>query len=295
LNYSIYRFVACVDRIKVEVTFGKQTNFHTVQRVLHEALRIPQGRNIYVEAQDAAAGGSASRYRFVLQAPKSWRVVADVLDGLHAWCQFAAPPRVVGVEVALDGYCRQPGLRGGLVDLAAHFYSGLVEVASDNRRFSGLKGTVQGVYNQGQLRRMFDAGRTLNIGNDGEPWTQRIYIKSTDEGGRVNLPVNEYRARIENTYQGNALPASALNEWQGFKFERLSKHYRFMKPVEAASPVMVVAMNGMPQIGERRRRRRVVDGKVIGSRVTSPNTAADTALNSRAYDALRELSRKWSA
>jgi len=283
-----------VDWIKIEVAFDRQTNFQTVQRILHEALR-QQGRNIFVEAQDSAAGGSAARYHFVLQAPKSWRVVADALDGLRAWCPFAATPRVVGIEVALDGYCRQPGFRRELVELASHFYTGLVEVASDNRRFSGLKGTVRGVYDQSQLRRMFDAGRTLNIGNNGEPWTQRIYIKATDESGRVNLPVNEHRARIENTYQGDALPVSAVDEWRGYKFERFSKHYRFRKLPDAESPVMAVVMNGLPQIGERRRRRRVVDGKVIGSRVTSPNTAADTTLNSRAYEALRELSRKWSA
>lgn len=284
-----------MDWIKIEVTFDKRTNFQTVQRALRDARCIPQGRNIYVEAQSATESGAASRFHIVLQAPKSWRVVADALDGLRAWCPFAVTPRVVGIEVALDGYCRQPGLRGELVELASHFYTGLVEVASDNRRFSGLKGTVRGVYDQSQLRRMFDEGRTLNIGNDGEPWTQRIYIKATDDGGRVKLPVCEHRARIENTYQGDALPESALDEWQGYKFERLSKHYRFMRLAETESPVMAVVMNGMPQIGERRRRRRVVDGKVIGSRVTSPNTVADNALNSRAYDALRELSRKWSA
>ncbi len=89
LDYSNYKFVACVDWIAIEVKFQNATNFTTVQTLLRNILGLGK-RNLFVKALCAGAGGAATDYRFSIQNPKRWSQVHAVLEQLNAKKPFSA-------------------------------------------------------------------------------------------------------------------------------------------------------------------------------------------------------------
>jgi hypothetical protein len=296
LDYSKYRFTACVDWISLNITFESKTNFMAVQRALSYILNTDAERKMFVKPICAGEGGASTHFEFSLQAPEKWSDVQLVLDQLNKWKRFAADPSVIGIEIAVDAYNRAEYNHTELVRLAEHYCVYLARPASNNRRFNGLKGSVIGDSSRNHISKLLTSGRPLVIGNNAtDEWSQRIYVKTVDNSGQDTLASHEHRARFENTFRGAKIAGNLLSEWSHFQFQKLSKHYHCMCSIETNNALMDVLVAANTRLGERRERRHRTNGKVDGSRLYAAAVIADTPLNKKIYDALRGLSSRWKS
>lgn len=280
MDYSRFRFRSEIDWIGLDITTLKPSQPWGIQR-RHPIIS-------FVAPLDPGPGGAAMQFRCRLQAPRAWTEIDKVIAAISSDYDLASPPVVSEIEVALDAYGH---CDSDLIEMTAHFYKYCCVPASDNRRFGGrFKGDTEGIENFPQLLRRLSQGRVINIGNADDPRSQRVYFKRRDNNHE--LPASKRRARFEVTLRGSHLPLIALGDWRSFPFERLAPEFKFRQLKEARhSPVVALVAKVAPQLGERAKRRR----RQGGSRLYSGLTRADTALNRRAYDALRDLTRRMSA
>ncbi|WP_250517986.1 hypothetical protein [Caballeronia sp. ATUFL_M1_KS5A] len=287
IDYTCFRFRAEVDWLELEVSTKRPTNFSAVRRragVRHvTALDLGTGEPLPKGRENAAC----SRFRFRVQEPSNWESIDGTLAALDRTVGFAAAPLVTAIEISLDAYHLSHD-QSALVSLAAHFYRFNTSPASDNRRFGGqFVGGASGTGTADTVIRRLGEGRVLNVGNASDDRSQRIYFKATDE--RQPLPFNERRARYENTLRcvGELIPA--VDFWKAFDFCSLADLYRFRRLRVGLTPLEDKSSGAVDQLGARRERKRREGGTRLYSRLTE----ADTELNRRAYDALRELRRRW--
>lgn len=278
MDYTRFRFRAVVDWLEIETTTAKPTNAPTIRR---------KGALCYVTPIDAVAGGAASRFRFRIYDPENWNSVRQIIAEIEHATPLATPPTVTAIEVSFDAYGKG-ATRDELAALAADFGRFNTAAISDNRRIAGRwKGDTEGLLSQAYARRRIAAGRVVAIGNKTDPISQRIYFKTTDHNGQA-MSASNYRARIEVTLQGEALPMTALDDWAGYSFERLADFFKFRTLKDGLDPITRAAAEYSARIGERKTRNR----REGGTRIYAKSTRADTALNRKAYDALRELTRR---
>jgi hypothetical protein len=235
------------------------------------------------------------------------RSLQEELQRLQAKFGFASAPLVYAVEVSFDGYSKSNDI-AALAELAANLFKFNASMPSLNRRFAGeRKGLTVGIGgNFDYIKKRIAEGGELVVGNQtsdrngrwsADPVSQRYYLKTTDQGGKP-LTGNQHRARAEVTLQGEGLPCSSLAGWAEFPFHTLTKYFRFRKYKEVTADLRAL-LDRSVQIGERIEpgqtpgRTRLRKGG--GSRLFNKQTSADIALNGKVRDALRELSRRWSA
>lgn len=151
-----------------------------------------------------------------------------------------------------------------------------------------MTGDTEGLPSQAYARRKIAAGRVIAIGNKTDPTSQRIYFKTTDHNGKPIEDTREHRARIEVTLQGEALPMTTLEDWEGYSFKGLAEFFKFRVLKDGLDPTIKAAAEYPARIGKREKRNR----REGGTRLYAKQTRADTALNRKAYDALRELTRR---
>lgn len=301
MDYSKFRIKACVDWIDLEVQTQRPTNFQAVQRRLKVLLGLPGDKVPYVEAQDAGDGSAATVFRCRIHDPACWHDLDRMMRDLGEQLPLVGEPRVAAIEIALDAYSKGAG-RDELIELTSRYYRFHTHPTSENRRFAGkCKGDTKGKgvdnYSPENARRMLADGRVIIIGNKSDDLSQRIYFKTTDKGGLPIADESKRRARVEVTVQGDAIPISTWGEWASFRFERkennLSRFFTFRKDrnLNSLSPLHRIILERRPQIGERKEQRRSRKGG--GQRWYNSETVADTELNKRARDALRNLSGRW--
>lgn len=287
-NYSNPRLRAVVDWVQLEIQSAKPTNFWSIQTELRRLLCLPDSVSPHVEAINESDGGAATIFRITLQAPERHQDIAKVTNSLSAAFGCGGSPRITAIEIAFDAY-------GAGAEQAARFCKFLTNPVSDNcrlyRRGKRQGDTTHCIPTRFQtLEQRLAEGWTVGIGSNSDNYRQRIYHKTTDNNG-TPIPQSDHRARIEITLRGEALPFQTLEELQRFKFSDLSEFFRFRKLKPDLSPLEQVNADASAQIGERRTRNRREGGTRLFSRLTQ----ADADLNTRARDALRELSRRWQA
>ena len=145
-------------------------------------------------------------------------------------------------------------------------------------------------------------GYTVHLGETRpgieDPFAARWYVKSTDTlaggGAYVDLPFAEHRARMEATFRGDLCPFRSLEEWRGFRFQRLSQYFRQVKrrPIAPGLPagrvemLQTLASSGyVHRLGRTPDPTKAAQHRRQGLRIVR----ADVALNKRIYDALRAL------
>lgn len=238
-------------------------------------------------------------FRPTIQDPYCWSDIKQTLKELAEKCPLAETPKVTAIEVSFDAYSAGAS-QEDLAELAARFYKFQTCLVSDNRRlYREYKGSGQAMptHFSSLVNRLAD-GWQIGIGNHrDDPWgrwkadplAQHIYFKTSDSAGEELLE-NEHRARIEITLRGSALPCQTLEEWACFKFESLSRYFRFRKLKQGLNPFELLAAEASVNIGERDKRNR----KEGGTRLYSKSTISDTAFNEKARNSLRELSHRWN-
>lgn len=279
-RFAGFRFRSVVDYVVLGVHTLTPSNAWSINRTTGST---------FVKPINPGDSGATDRFEIRIDDPASWADVEEQLRAVEARYGLASQPVVLMIEVSLDG-CEGSGDLDAMAGLAHHFFRFMISHCSDNARLTRHKGETEGAYvtAPAELLKKVRAGRTIFIGNVGDPITQRIYAKTTDRVD-VRLPIGEWRARMEVTLSGSALPFTSLEDARAFRFESLTNRwFRFRRPSEDLDdmPIMVrLARNRMPILGTRTDHGRLRYGST---------TRADRRLNGLAYEALRNLTARMS-
>jgi hypothetical protein len=197
-----------------------------------------------------------------------------------------------------------------MIELTAHLYAGLTRPVSSNRRLYREYGRPVRALHEVRPQRLWELladGSTLYLGNQSDDVSQRIYFKTTDQGGKVILDESKQRARIELILRNEALPedigAMSFERYAAYDEDeagqRQAPYFNWVRyAADANDPLVQLLREAIPQHGERRELTRVVrrNGKVVrsgGKRVKRPGQVADKELNKRVRQALNDLSKQW--
>ena len=286
---------AVVDWISFTIKLAEPSNGPTIKRHARIINAIPL---------DLSEGGSATIFQIRIQDPANAASALLALDNavysLEEHGHIVTEKCFNAIEVSLDFYLL-PEESAGLEEISkvtAHLFKFVTCLDSDNRRlYRDYKGSGKaipsGMHSANQLERYLAEGYMIGVGNTTDESYFRGYVKTTDNGGKTNLPKEEWRARIERRLQGAALaeisPSLALENLQQIDFTGISKHFKFRKLRDDLNPLENVIAKASDQLGERRSRAK----RGGGTRQYSKLTAADVTTNTLVYEALRDLTRRW--
>lgn len=271
---SDFRVKGFVDWLEFEIELGSASQPRHVRAKLPRAW-FTKGKAPFVEAVGESQSDTSTRFRFRVQDPVSAADLLMQFRKLDYLLPLAAPVRIVGMEVGIDLWPARPG--ADVVRMAEHLYRGLAEAVSDNHRITGEKdtrgtATSPKAHRRDNLRALA-AQRTIFIGNAGDPVTQRIYAKDLA------------RARYEVTLTNDRCPVSSLDELATFRFESLSRWFRWLTPdLERLNTPLLQAVRTSLTLDDHERRRR------RHRRVHAFGTRADSALGKESVKALKRLS-----
>lgn len=279
--YDNYRITAVIDWIELRIVLAKPSNFDTVRK----RLGVP-----YAKPLDKGPGGAATVFDLKIHDPTSWRAIESQLKRLTHDHPLAEPPKVIGIEVAVDAYVKDvdnhsPAL---LREMAKRFYRNATRMVSTNRRAAGgFKGSAQALVTERDLDRALEIGLNIYVGDRLGNEIQHIYIKITDNGGKP-LPLDQHRARTEITLRGNKLPCKTLDGWSAISMEDFASYFRYRQMKANLNPFVACGLKGIAQVGEKRLRKHP-DSR---PRFFSSSTIADQRLNDLVYQALRRLGKR---
>lgn len=279
--YDNYRITAVIDWIELRIVLAKPSNFDTVRK----RLGVP-----YAKPLDKGSGGAATVFDLKIHDPTSWRAIESQLKRLTHDHPLAEPPKVIGIEVAVDAYAKviDNHTAALLREMAKRFYRYATRMVSTNRRAAGgFKGSAQALATERDLDRALELGLNIYVGDWLSNELQHMYIKITDNGGKP-LPLDQHRARTEITLRGRKLPCKTLNDWATFRMENFACYFRYRRLKENLNPFVACGLKGIAQVGENKRRTHP-DSR---PRFFSSSTIADQRLNDLVYEALRRLGKR---
>lgn len=302
MSHYVSTYRAAVDWVALQIQLSKRSNFMEVRDELRDALQLPDHEKLYVEALDETSGRSASLFLFRIQDPIQGQKLDQVAARLRQRFDLNSI-QVVGIEIAFDTYCTGASVRE-LAEIAADRYRFLTTAPGDDWYFYRRTGEGRRYINDdteiGQRRdlvKCFAEGWQLTDRNSQDaPVRFHAYVKTTDRG-RDLLP-HAYRARLEITLQGSALPCTTVEELKHFDFAELAKHFKFRRLADDLHPAARYALMTWTkqQLGRRGRYRRPNWKKIgtySGASKFRGSTVADDELNDAAYECLRKLTRDW--
>jgi len=291
---KLFKFRACVDWLAFEIETGSPTHATTIR----DELDV-RG---YVTPLNTRPGGVATRFSVPFQDIENWDDARGRWDQTQGQLKArnrlpsGAPrpdPIITGIEVSFDA-CARAATPDDLVDMAVRFFA-FGNVVADYRS-SGvwlndvMVQKVEAVMSRHDVRRLLLNDRVINIGNVGDPVTQRVYFKTKDNG--APLPEHEHRARAEVTLQGAGLPFGTLAAARDFEFQTLAKagkkYFSYRRQCEGMEPLPALIHSRYAQVGKREEWRTGNRSR----RLYDPDTCADMELNRLARDKLAELTRR---
>ncbi|WP_332848143.1 hypothetical protein [Massilia sp. S19_KUP03_FR1] len=294
---SAYR--AVVDWVELEVQLLRQSNFWTVKKAVHAALRLPQGAHSFFEALDAGSGSAASAFRFRIQDLNQMRQLSVVIEELNYKFGLSSV-RPIAVELAFDTFM-QGGTVRQLAEVATDRFKFNTAKPGDDWHFYRMKGEGRHYANTLQQRRdlieLFEASWQLTDRNSKDADIRyHAYVKTQDN--KKSLIPSRYCARLEVTLRGMALPFTTIPELIEFNFTSLAHHFKFRRLADDLHPAVrdVLAKWSGRQLGRNGRYRRPDTqriGRYSGTSRFRGSTVADEGLNTVAYECLRKLTREW--
>ncbi len=297
INLDAYQWAAVVDWIDVEFELGRPSqHWH-----LNDRIERLTGRKEYPEALDVGPGGTATRYRLRVQEP-DFCVLRRVLADLEEEYDFASPAIVVGIEVSIDAYPKDPGeearalLYGVLV---RHFFPTTTVLTRGRtwpRFVPGLVKPADYVVSRNQadprldiIARMtpsFDRSPTYTstfyIGEKDDPFAMwRIQNKVVDKqnkaaGTHEELAEEDKRVRIEVALGPDGCRVAGIAEFNRISelsFTKLQKgFFQFRLPTFATySPTSTRSsskpIHAVKQRIEETRKHRFLNAGVLGLQI----------------------------
>jgi hypothetical protein len=302
---SAFRSVAVIDWLDITITLAQPTQFQWIQSSLRRILNTPESeRATRVTPVNPDPGGSCLRFTIRLhdQHANSFKELARIMAELSNAFPFASPPTVTAIELALDTYCKGGTLRQ-LADIAASRFKFSTRTPFDHWHFYRMKGEGRqrtATMDRREIARYFEAGWNLTDRTDkSEDADNRAhdYVKTTDKGGKVTLPLEEHRARSERTLRGDHFHYT-LASLERFDFTSLAHHFKFRKLADDLHPAVRHALTWSgQQFGKSGNYRRpsAIIGRYRNTSKFRQSTVADDVLNADAYNALRALTRRWTS
>lgn len=264
-----FRYTACVDWLEVEFRTMRPRNPFWLKKRLACS---------FVQSLSRRRGSSDTRFRARFQDPSSARAVLTQLKA-----ESAVNVLATGIEVSADMTPLTDVAYASMELMATHCLRGLKN-PQEFARFGHHGPGCEPVQSFARAHQLFAERRTCYLGHDGSRHTQRIYVKTTDDGGRC-LPREKHRVRIENTYfDPEGLPG--VFDEAGLRKVVGTNDFSFRRPREEADPLKRLLIARSVQLGARAPRA----GRVMYAR----NTQADTSLNRSVADAMRTLNKRWT-
>lgn len=288
MDYSIYRFDAVIDFVEIEIRTAQKH----LGGVMHNRCAI-FGIS-HITPIDANAGGWANVFKTRLYDPRTFAALKSKLATLGEEFPFAAPPAVSMIEVAFDGYLKDPNAptnRDHLAALAARMVYRLAAPVSKNRRiYRDVKGSPTALPRAlHALERKMAEGWNVGIGNKTDDQYQHGYVKTTDHNKKP-IPIEDYRARFEIRLAGAGLPHTNAESYRNFKFETLARYINFRRENETADPMHQVIVAGYADQASHRKNIK----RREGGGISHYQMLADQELNEIVSEKLRDLSRRWT-
>ena len=314
MNYSSFNFKDAVDRLQIEIRMVELTSYRTVRNVLKKALvecmgfdperTAPQVERIDDHGSVIKDQNEPARvFRFWIQEPNRFIDIKKTLDFMdvelstHATKRYlnasSSPFSIHAIELSFDAQSKS-GSREEMIGMVAHMYHGLVFESENTRLYKGKNDTAGLLLMRKKtIREMIADGFQIGIGNRDDDVYHHLYFKTTDDNG---TPLHEslYRARVEVTLQGAALPFKTLEELHHADFRKLfSQYFRFRKVKDdfaGASKFTLPVIEKLDQVGRRKNIKRRFGG---GVRKHHGFTEADRQLSDKARNGLHALTSRW--
>ena len=288
LKALITSIKALVDWVEIKIETTELVSFLVVQRALSRALNLPEKVRLHV-TPTTGKSRCVNRHFFVrLHDVESYSDLCQVWKKLSREITLQPGFKVSKVEVAVDVYCADPAY------MTATLYRHMTRPVSDNRRlYRDYKGSGRAMPRTSDaIARHVAEGWQIGIGNKGDDWYQHLYLKTSDtlDGKRQDV---EPRARVEVRLSGSALPCQTPEDWRNFHFEHLAPWFNFTQERDDLAPWVKAAADASGQVGERKERHHVRNGRVDGVRLYRQSVKADRALNDMMRKALANLSKRW--
>lgn len=288
MDYSAFRFEAVVDFIEVEIRTAQKH----LGGVMHNRCAI-FGFS-HMTPINANAGGWANTFTTRLYDLRNFAALQSKLATIGQEFPLTAPPKVSMIEVAFDGYLKDPTAptnRDHLDALAAYMVYRLAVPVSKNRRiYRDGKGSPTAIPRSlNAVERKMADGWNAAVGNKTDDQYQHGYVKKTDHNGKP-IPVDSHRARFEIRLAGAGLPDIDVEFYKNFRFETLVEYINFRKEDEAATPVQQTLIAGYADRASHRKNIK----RHEGGGVRKNSMPADQELNRLVREKLRELTRRWT-
>ena len=281
---------AVVDWMAFDVVLPSASQFrHVLDRMIEN-----WGKTYFTPLGNPA---STRKYRFRLNNPPG---PDQFMRELQSIVRQGDPPimecdvRVVGIEIALDAYI-EGSCRQALGQAATHMLRHQAHPPAGLPRITGRGYCFEPETPQEVLQALCHEKITINLGKKGADHTARVYVKDYDskEGEPyAPLPREQWRARLENTLLGAAVPFTTIDGWRSFRFEKaLADHFALVVSAAAPNSLPALMQERFVQLGRRpdSPKRRPSD-----RRRCAPYTRRDVVTNDKIRQALRALTRAQS-
>jgi len=273
MDYGTFKIRAVVDFIELEVTTSETHHYRDVRA----SFGINRFDRPYAEpiGPDYPEGKEISNmFKVRLYDVERSKDLMTTVNG--AGYKLNAKTKIVAVEIAIDFYNAPSGL-------VSHLFKNVKLCSNNTRIYHRNKGSPKAVPNDLDL--YIKNGWQIGIGNTNDKVYQHAYYKTHDRNEL--LPNARHRPRFETRLSDDCLPYQTLEDWQSAKFGKLAKHFRFTKPKEnitSEDETRILARELMIEYDRNPRKRK-----------TDPRREADSLLNRRVENALRQLSDRWTS
>lgn len=308
---SAYRTKAVVDWLALEIETTRPTQFQWVQHTL--ADHFGGDTRAYIEAVDAGAGNTATRFLITLNDAYCQNVdtIRAALAALDRQYTLVGPAIIKVLEVSLDFYPNDDQARADLLPLVERLQTSLEAAGGTSHRQFGA--SVRPHFLDSTCTP--DPRQTFYVNNKRDPVAWRVYHKITDQ--KRDLPYDQHRARVEFTLQGAGLHKYGINsvdDLAALDFGNFGEllHFRQFIPMPELIAGKEPALAQLLQHATRRDRNTITlypfglhayrrdsrtgqprNGGRPERRKHSTHTIADTDLNHLVRDRLRDLTKNF--
>lgn len=287
MDYRLFRFEAVVDFIEARIHTTARNHGGRMKRVLHL-----HGIS-YVDPVQPDAAGWSSQFTIKLYDLMTFSALQSKLATIAQEFPFAVPPTITMIEVAFDGYLKDPVAptnHDHLAALAARMaYRVAVPVSTNTRMYrDGKRSPTALPRTLEATERKMAEGWNVGIGDKAADQYQHCYLKTTDQNKKP-IPVEDYRARFEIRLAGAGLPHTDVESYQAFRFETLARYIRFRKEDATADLLQQAIIAGYADRASHRKSIKRHDGGGILTAIMPP----DEELNRIVRKRLQTLTKRW--
>lgn len=196
---------------------------------------------------------------------------------------------ITGIETFVDAYCPNSD-RAVLSQAALHMLRHQAHPPAGEPRICRERGWYFPESKDQVFQALSNDPITIQLGEQNADHKCRFYVKTYDTiNGQsyATLPPEQWRARMENTFRGGALPFTTISGWRAFKFEWLSKdHFALVHPDANCSALVRERQFYNIQLGRRPDSYKI---RASDRRQGAVGTHRDSVTNDSIRQALRAL------